>query len=76
MSAEHQRALQELRKFRAQAMKFQGRISAFPSDARPPAGHPSVMMAPAIDSREPLKEALSTLLNAIGIYEVILQTGQ
>jgi hypothetical protein len=72
MSAEHGRALYELREFRKKVIEFQGRVSGFPSDARAPMS-PGVMPPPATHSREAFKDALDTLLSAIGIYEVLLQ---
>jgi hypothetical protein len=74
MSAEHGRALYELRAFREQVTTFQRLISGFPSDARPPVA-PGVMPPPSTNSRKALEDALDTLLGRIGIYEVLLQSG-
>jgi len=71
MSAEHGRALQELRQFRDQVKTFQKCISGFPPDARSPMS-PRNMPAPSTDSRKALTDKLDTLLGAIGIYEVLL----
>jgi hypothetical protein len=72
MSAEHSRALSELRAFREGVIEFQKHVNGFPSDARAPMS-PGVMAPPATHSREAFKDALDTLLSAIGIYEVLLQ---
>jgi hypothetical protein len=74
MSSEHGRALWELRQFREQVKTFQGLVSGHPSDARPPMSRVGVMQPPTTHNRTEFNAAVNALLDAIGIYEIRLQS--
>jgi hypothetical protein len=73
MSADHDRALAALDEFRRHVLEFQRSVGGFPAEA-PSAGRPPGWIQPSVtDSRERLQEALSRVMEQIGIYEVVLR---